>query len=86
MGILCISVIVFSIFNSYVLEYRIKGKKLPPATKENNLVILDENDDDTGEVSEIIRSVKQLLARKAKARLNEIPDNVVLTPEGNVYS
>ena len=50
-------------------------------------MILDENDDDTGEVSEIIRSVKQLLARKAKARLNEIPDNVVLPPpEGNVYS
>ena len=49
-------------------------------------MILDENDDDTGEVSEIIRSVKQLLARKAKARLNEIPDNVVLTPEGKVYS
>ena len=70
----------------YILEYRIKGKKLPPATKENNLVILDENDDDTGEVSEIIRSVKQLLARKAKARLNEIPDNVVLPPpEGNLF-
>ena len=45
-------------------------------------MILDENDDNTGEVSEIIRSVKQVLARQAKSRLNEIPDEVVIKPQG----
>ena len=46
---------------------------LPPADKENNLVILDENDDNTGEVSEIIRSVKEVMMKNAKSRMNEIP-------------
>ena len=62
-----------------------KGKILPPADKENNLVILDENDDNTGEVSEIIRSVKKVLARQAKSRLNEIPDGEVNVPKGLHY-
>ena len=56
-----------------ISEYRIKGKVLPPADKENNLVILDENDDNTGEVSEIIRSVKEVMMKNAKSRMNEIP-------------
>lgn len=66
-----------------VSEYRMKGKILPPADKENNLVILDENDDNTGEVSEIIRSVKKVLARQAKSRLNEIPDGEVNVPKAD---
>ena len=55
---------------------------LPPADKENNLIILDENDDNTGEVSEIIRSVKEVMMKNAKSRMNEIPQYDDLTPKG----